>query len=488
MPRSIGVAVGVGALFLAGWNCLACSSSKSPPGSGLPGPDLGSAGTGTATAAGAGGGDSLIVGQNDGGNGNSGGKGPACAGKVSTAQAVPLDMLIMLDTSSSMLDPSATQVSKWDAVKLALESFLTDKASAGIGVGLQYFPQLKPNTPASCTNDAQCGEGAPCFLKLCFDSIPDGLYPCSTAADCPQATQNGLRRCLPIAQCSNAAQYFCPSAGAECTTNTPGEDLGTCVAVNTSFCLNATICDVAKYAVPATPIAVLPGAAAGLVASIDAKVPLGDTPTGPALSGAIQQASAWASAHKDHRVVTVLATDGVPTQCTPDAIPEIAALAKAGLNGNPSISTFAIGVFSQGDVADGAQTSLDTIARQGGTTKAFIVDTQKDVTAQFQAALDSIRGARLACQYQIPESTTGGTLIYEKVNVTFTSSGQKKYVFFVESAAACDASSGGWYYDIPPTVGTPTKIIACPATCSEFEAASSGATVAIELDCDTIIK
>jgi len=39
----------------------------------------------------------------------------------------------MLDTSGSMLGETATKVSKWDAVKLALESFLTDSQSAGLG-------------------------------------------------------------------------------------------------------------------------------------------------------------------------------------------------------------------------------------------------------------------------------------------------------------------------------------------------------------------
>ena len=463
---------------------MACSSSKSHPGSAL-----GSAGNaGNAGPSGIGGGDGLNVGH---GNGNGGGNGgnPKCAGQVSTAQAIPLDMVIMLDTSSSMLDETSTQETKWAAVKRALQSFLTDKASAGIGVGLQYFPQLKPNTPASCTNDAQCGEGAPCFLNLCFDSIPEGLYPCSTVADCPRTTQSGLRRCLPVAQCSNAPQYFCPSVGAECTTNTPGENLGTCVGIAESFCVNATICDVPKYSTPAVAIAALPDAAAALVASINAKEPLGDTPTGPALSGAILQASAWANAHKDHRVVAVLATDGVPTQCTPDMIVDIAGLARDGVNANPSISTFAIGVFSQDDIASGAQTSLDTIAKQGGTNKAFIVDTTKDVTAQFQAALDSIRGTRLACEYQIPEPTGGGTLDYEhKVNVTLSNGDKKDFIFYVTSAAGCDATNGGWYYDVEPSVGTPTKIIACPSTCSAFEAAPSGASVSIQLGCDTVIK
>jgi hypothetical protein len=482
MPRSVGVAVGIGALFLAGWNCVACSSSDARPS------PFGSAGTGMTAGSG---GNGLNLGTSGNGNGN--GNGPdlsdACAAKISTAQAIPLDIFIMLDVSGSMLDVTAAQVTKWDAVKLALESFLTDEASAGIGVGLQYFPLIKPNTPSTCTSNAQCGSSAgPCFLKLCFDSIPDGLYPCETVADCPQSTANGLRRCLPIASCTDAPEYFCPNVGDACQTDDPGQDFGECQALTESFCLNATICDVAQYSAPASAIAALPGAAAGLVASIGAKMPNGDTPTGPALSGAIAQARAWATAHADHRVVTVLATDGLPTECTPDTINGVAALARAGVSGTPSISTFVIGVFGPNDVANDAPANLDAIAQQGGTDQAFIVDTQKDVTAQFQAALDTIRGARLACQFQIPEPTNGGTLNYGQVNVALSNGTQKSVIYYVKNAAACDPSSGGWYYDVEPGSGTPSKIIACPTTCSAFEAAPSGASVGIALGCETIVK
>jgi hypothetical protein len=483
MPRSVGVAVGIGAIFLASWNGIACSSSDRPPSS------LGSAGTAAAASAGSGGkGNDLDLGGSGAGNGK--GNGPdlseACAAKISTAQAIPLDIFIMLDVSGSMLDLTATQVTKWDAVKLALESFLTDDASTGLGVGLQYFPLQKPGTPSACSSDAQCGQSGPCFLKLCFDA--DELLPCQSNADCPLVAVNTRGRCLPIAQCSKNPDYLCPNAGELCQTQPPGDDLGTCQAVTESFCLNATSCDIAQYTAPASAIATLPGAAAGLVASIDAKMPGGDTPTGPALSGAIAQARAWASAHPDHRVVTVLATDGLPTECTPNAINAVAALAARGVSEAPSINTFVIGVFGPDDVANGAPANLDTIARQGGTDEAFIVDTQKDVTAQFQAALDAIRGARLACQYQIPEPTTGGTLNYGQVNVALTNGTQKSIVYYVKDAAACDPSSGGWYYDVEPGSGTPTKIIACPTTCSAFQAAPNGASVGIAIGCDTIIK
>ena len=170
----------------------------------------------------------------------------------------------------------------------------------------------------------------------------------------------------------------------------------------------------------------------------------------------------------------------------------MAALAKAGVTGapgQPSINTFVIGVFGPDDVANDAPANLDAIALQGGTNKAFIVDTQKDVTAQFQAALDAIRGTRLACEYQIPEPTNGGTLDYEgHVNVVLTNGGKRSVVYYVAKAAACDAATGGWYYDVEPSVGPPTKIIACPTTCSTFSAAPSGASVAIELGCQTFIK
>jgi uncharacterized protein YegL len=459
-------------VFLAGWNCIACGSSDRP------GSALGSAGL---DINGSGGG----LGLNLGGNGSGGRSGTelsdACAAKISTAQATPLDMFIMLDTSGSMLGETATQVTKWDAVKLALESFLTDTKSAGLGVGLQYFPIVKPNAPTSCSSDAECGDSAPCFLKFCWNST--NLYPCQADKDCLTATGDDAGPCTPIAFCANAQDYVCNAPGKQCDM-----DRGTCELLGTSICEHTTSCDVALYKAPAAPIAALPGAAAALMTSIDAQMPAGDTPTGPALTGAIQQASAWATAHPDHRVVTVLATDGVPTECTPNAIDAVAALARAGVTATPSISTFVIGVFGPDDIIDNAPTNLDKIAQQGGTTRAFLVDTQKDVTTQFQSALDAIRGARLACQYQIPEPTSGGTLDYGQVNVALTNGDQKSVVYYVKNQAACDPLSGGWYYDVEPSAGTPTKIIACPITCTAFEAAPNGASVGIALGCATIIK
>jgi len=183
-----------------------------------------------------------------------------------------------------------------------------------------------------------------------------------------------------------------------------------------------------------------------------------------------------------------LATDGLPTECTPTDIDPVAAIAAAGLAATPSIETFVIGVFGPDDVAQNAPSNLDTIATAGGKMNAFIVDTTKDVTAQFLAALDAIRGGKLDCAFQIPPPTNGKTLVFQQVNVDFTTAGHKSTIFYVKNEGLCDSTTGGWYYDVDPDNGTPTQIIACPATCTTIQSAAD-ASVDIALGCrDSLVK
>jgi hypothetical protein len=245
--------------------------------------------------------------------------------------------------------------------------------------------------------------------------------------------------------------------------------------------LNGVECQTAPYADPAVAIATLPGAADALVASIDAQVPNGQTPTGPALSGAIEQASAWARANPDHKVVAVLATDGLPTQCTPLEIPQIRAIAAAGSSATPSISTFVIGVFGPEDVD--APANLNSIAAGGGTERAFIVDTSQNVSEQFLLALNQIRGKQLSCDFLIPAPADGRTLDYGFVNVDFTQGTSKTRLYKVADAAACGAG-GGWYFDDP---AMPTRIIVCPESCVLIENATQS-SVEIQLGCKTDVR
>jgi len=278
----------------------------------------------------------------------------ACAAESQKAELVPLDLYIMLDRSGSM------QGSKWSNVTTAIDSFVKDPASSGLGVGLDFFP----DTP-------------------------------------------------------------------ECSSST--------------------------YSNPSVPIGVLPNNAASISgALLTVASPYGGTPTVPAMQGAIDYASSWAFQNPTHVVVIVLATDGLPNDCS-SSVGGVATLAQNAANQNPAILTFVIGVGS-------ALTNLNQIAVSGGTKQAFIVDTSQDVKKQFIDALNAIRGAVVACEYIIPKPEAG-VIDKGKVNVQYTPGGvgTPNLLPKVANAGACPANGDGWYYDDD---NAPTKVILCPSTCA----------------------
>jgi hypothetical protein len=93
----------------------------------------------------------------------------------------------------------------------------------------------------------------------------------------------------------------------------------------------------------------------------------------------------------------------------------------------------------------------------------------------------------ITCQYAIPKNVVGG-IAYTKVSVDFKSNAMPTPapIQYVGSKENCDPSSGGWYYDVEPKMGTPTQIIACDKSCSDFKAAE-GAEVNVTLGCADIL-
>ena len=490
----------------------ATGGSGTPP----PVPTLGNSGSGSVV---------VPVGGSGGGAGSSGTK--ACVAETTMAEPTPLDMYIMLDISGSMLDMAAGGQQKWTAIKSALSSFLGDPASAGISVGIQYYPLRKPGVPATCTSDAECGVGGPCFLKWCqsyTSLVPGGIAPCATDdecqaipakvdygpcatgtcsrsatltcssdSDCLQDVERDFGPCSSFGQCESDRSLICSTVGDQCT-DTSGADKGACVETTSSICFHGTQCDSAAYAAPAVEIVPLSTGSAAVLASIEAQVPDGDTPSAPALSGAISHAQEWATANPGHTVVAVLATDGLPTECLPESlkfsgtapqralVEEVASIAQEGVFGTPSVATFVIGVFSAADTA--APDNLQLIAQAGGTRQAQIIDTAGNVTQQFLDALNAIRKSRLACEFQIPANTTGKDSDFMAVNVEFNDAGTPKTLYYVGSLDNCPAE-GGWYYD-DTTAKAPTKIVVCPTTCNAFQSLAAG-SVQVKLGCRTMI-
>lgn len=427
----------------------------------------------TSTGYGADGPGEIATGPSSGAGEGAGGE-ASCAGETKTAELVPLDLYIMLDASGSMDERLATGGTKWRAVTDALEAFFTDPQSEGLGVGLQYFPLMNAGVPVSCTTNEQCGDSGPCALRACSNSFDTALQVCVTDSDCMND------ECVDLGVCSQSGE-LCDRIGERCVGNG-----GRCYQVSRSTCAHPYSCVTEDYATPAVSIAPLDAASAeALIGSIDRTRPDGGTPTAGALSGALAQARAHAEANPTHRVVTVLATDGMPTECNPTSADGIAEIAAEGLSGSPSISTFVIGVFNGND--DGAQDTMNRIAEGGGTTSAYFIDTNSDVTQAFLDALSEIRGTSLACEYQVPAPSAGQTLDYGTLNVQHTppEGNDPSTIFYVASEARCDATAGGWYYDVDPTTGgTPTKIVMCPATCTRFQA---GGEVQLQVGCKTEI-
>jgi hypothetical protein len=418
----------------------------------------------------------------------------ACASETVVAKELPLDLYFMLDTSGSMSDLVAAQHSKWDSVVSAMTAFVTDPGSAGIGVGLQYFPLIAAGVPASCTASSQCGTHGPCLLNACDFNVFQTVIPCDTTADCEGCNTSGTNckyyACNPIGYCSNDHNSVCPTgpgSSTSCGTDTNGFALGTCEMYMGSTCVEGDSCAAADYAAPAVAIAELPGVATAITTSLAAHQPNGNTPTSAALTGALDEAKAFATANPGHAVVAVLATDGIPDECTPDDIPGIAQIAATALSASPSIKTFTIGVFTANDITSGTS-ALNEIATSGGTQQAFIINSvSQNVEQEFAAALSAIRGASLPCQYVVPLPDSGPP-DFAKVNVQFTSgAGTAATLPYVETAAKC-GSSGGWYYDSDPAQGgTPTAILICSATCSTVKSDVMG-TIGVVLGCGTIAK
>jgi hypothetical protein len=478
-----GLAVGA-AIGLVGATLAACGGGGDQGGNSLSAGGGGSSGThgtksngtSTATNTGAGGPGGGFATVGTGSNTGSGG-GPQCGGTATTAQPIPLDIYIMLDKSGSMSDTTSDGTTKWADVSQALDGFFADPMSQGIDVGIQFFPLNKAGVPSSCTQQSDCPSGSgPCVLKACADGQPQ-LTVCTANSQCAPF------QCVALGTCPQSANTYCYPVG----QNISG--CGVCQALTSSFCEQADSCSANQYGTPAVPIAALDSTQiTNLTNAVNAHAPGGSTPTSAALGGAISYASSFATMNPTHTVVVVFATDGLPTECNPTDIPSIAQIAANGATGTPPIRTYVIGVLSQTDIMNGADTNLQSIA-MSGQGQAFIINSSTDnVEQQFVAAMNQIRGAKLACEYAIPPAPDGGTQDYGKVNVEFTPPGQSmpETIGYVGSAANCDPTLGGWYYDVDPAMGgTPTKIIMCPATCSAF---GNGGSIDIRVGCKTKIQ
>lgn len=249
-----------------------------------------------------------------------------------------------------------------------------------------------------------------------------------------------------------------------------------------SFPQGAPGCDQSFYKAPAVGWGELPAIAGAFVSELATYAPDGfSTPTYQALGGALLECVDVVDAAPDQRAAVLLITDGAPqgpsnTTCAgqnPESHQVIANLAKAAYDGY-GVRTFVIGF-------PGVDASFaNLVAASGGTSAAIVLGTT-NVASQFSAALQSVRGSALPCEYKIPPEVFEGELTLGKVNVELTLGGQEPAL--LPRNDACDGP--GWRYVGPAS--QPEYIELCPASCGAVQA-DFEASIRIVLGCLTIVK
>jgi hypothetical protein len=407
-------------------------------------------------------------------------EGNTCAEDVKMAQQSPVDLMLLVDRSSSMSGE------KWTNSTAALRAFVSDPRSTGLGVGLQFFPSAGV-FDVPCASDLECGlvggtAAAACFeRRACIGPATGNKLPPSCSAPGAPPCAMGTT-CMPLGRCTGDAIY-CNNIGAAC----PGL-AGTCKALGRTCAMSdfTERCDPVIYNHVAVDVADLPAALSGLTGPLGTVNPEGGTPMVAAVEGTLDYLRARQAAHPDRRAFLVLATDGLPSFCgtfvgTPlDSV--VAAVTRAHAQAAP-IDTYTIGVFAPNDGAAGPA-AVNRIAQAGGTTKAFVLSPTSDLTQTLLATLESIRGSALPCEFTIPPTRNGGVIDYGKVNFHFHGAAGDQDVLYVSTAARCDPAKGGWYYDVDPASGKPTKVLVCDATCRGFKADATAA-VSLGYGCKT---
>lgn len=324
---------------------------------------------------------------------------------------------------------------------------------------------------STCVGESYEGETIPLDIYIMFDQ---------SGSMCSCVDPAGSLLC-PDPNCRKTRLDAVREATAEFLRDPKSVGIGVGISFFGKQPIGQANCQDAEYSEAAVGIQGLPQHADAIMSALQNVVPTGETPTGPALRGACEYASAWKRSSA-HEVVILLLTDGrpeAPVTCTkPEAaccptLDDAVEAARECYTGNPGVRTYVLGV---GPLLK----NLQDIAVAGGTQKAYLVE-GGDVSNEVLRALNHIRGdAVIPCEFQLPEAPTGQTLNYDRVNLKYADAAcQRTDFYYVENAAGC-TESGGWYYD---DRASPSSIQLCPTSCAQVSV--PGGQFFYDVGCET---
>lgn len=233
-------------------------------------------------------------------------------------------------------------------------------------------------------------------------------------------------------------------------------------------------CEPEAYAVPSVPIQPLPGNAAAIAQALGSQIPGGETPTRPALRGAIEHARTLSLVDPSTKIVVALITDGAPNACSSTAY-NTAKVAADGASSDPQVLTFVIALL------DGYVEDMRAIANAGGTGEPIILGS--DMNAP-QALVDSLRDlveTEIECRYAVPP--VDGELRGQDVSVQLRLSADLEPVSlrWLSGSGACGSSDDAYYLADPED---PSVVQLCPFTCQRAHQ-HPGSNVTVVAGCGT---
>lgn len=342
--------------------------------------------------------------------------------------------------------------------------------------------EVPPGTPGATSGQGsgQGGSGGDIF-GTGTGPTDGGLDPdaaCGVVSE--KATSTPLNLYIAFDKSSSMVgnKWDSARAGLDAFVNDPNA-AGIRVALN-FFPKQGGTCDQFGYKEPLVAFDYLPMNAKPITDAINAAMPDGtSTPIYPALGGALLKGIEVVENTPGDAAAVLLVTDGLPQgpapMCSgvnPEDPQVIADLAATGASYKPSVKTFVIGLPGVD------QTFANKVAMAGGTGSAILIGAA-NVKAEFQAALEKVRGTALPCEFEMPAQVEGGEFDPGFVNVEVTPGSGKPAV--IPQDPSCKGA--GWHYDDPVN---PTKIVFCPTSCQAIKS-DFNAKVQILLGCQTEI-
>jgi hypothetical protein len=245
-------------------------------------------------------------------------------------------------------------------------------------------------------------------------------------------------------------------------------------------------CDPESYSEPDVAMSALPstrfGAALDAIREEDWR---GGTPTLAVVEGVLSYVEEHSAEHPG-RYALVLVTDGHPQGCD-DADEEIDALIELVSSVKDTIPTFVLGIKNppltdeDGEMAPDTVSDLMGVAEAGGTENAYFIDTGEPTrtSADFQAAIERIRGVAISCTLPLPEPPGDRVFEKDKIIVSYASEATTTELGYDPDCT----TENGWHYD---DLDAPTAVVLCERACAAIQS-DANASLSVAFTCEAVI-